>query len=62
MSRKLVKLCREKLRAGLLYETAKKVPDQLLVCGIRGPLNILTGIKLILDEQGNHLDSYTISL
>ena len=21
-------------RAGLLYETAKKVPDQLLVCGI----------------------------
>ena len=28
----------------------------------RGPLNILNGIKLILDDQGNHLDSYTISL
>ena len=24
----------------------------------RGPLNILNGIKLILDDQGNHLDSY----
>ena len=28
----------------------------------RGPLKILNGIKLILDGQGNHLDSYTISL
>jgi hypothetical protein len=28
----------------------------------RGPLKILNGIKLILDDQGNHLDSYTISL
>ena len=26
------------------------------------PLKILNGIKLILDDQGNHLDSYTISL
>ena len=26
----------------------------------RGPLKILNGIKLILDDQGNHLDSYTI--
>ena len=24
----------------------------------RGPLKILNGIKLILDDQGNHLDSY----
>ena len=28
----------------------------------RGPLEILNGIKFILDDQGNHLDSYTISL
>ena len=27
-----------------------------------GPLKILNGIKLILDDQGNHLDSYAISL
>ena len=42
----------------------KEGPDQLLFCGIghRGPLKILNGIKLILDDQGNHLDSYTISL
>ena len=26
------------------------------------PLKIMNGIKLILDDQGNHLDSYTISL
>ena len=30
----------------------KKVPNQLLVCGI------LNGIKLILDDHVNHLDSY----
>ena len=35
----------------LLQETAKKVPDQLLVWGI-GALN---GSKLILDDQGNNL-------
>ena len=36
----------------------------LTVTGLwnRGPLKILNGIKLILDDQGNHLDSYTISL
>ena len=28
----------------------------------RGPLKILNGIKLTLDDQGNHWDSYTISL
>ena len=27
----------------------------------RGPLKILNGIKLILDNQGNHLDSYNQS-
>ena len=47
------------IRADLLYETAKKNPDQLLVCGIGGPMKILNGIKLILDD---HLDSYSISL
>ena len=35
-----------------------------LVTGLwnRGPLKILSGIKLILDGQGNHLDSHKISL
>ena len=28
----------------------------------RGPLKILNGIRLILDDQGNHLDLYTIRL
>ena len=28
----------------------------------RGPLKILNVIKLILDDQGNHLDSFTTSL
>ena len=27
-----------------------------------GTLKILNGVKLILDDQGNHLDSYTIRL
>ena len=38
----------------------KKLPGQLLVLGNRGPLKILNGIELIVDDQGNHLD--TISL
>ena len=28
----------------------------------KGPLKILNAIRFILDDQGNHLDSYTISL
>ena len=42
----------------------KKVPDQLLVCGIGDlwALKILNGKKLILDDQGNHLDSIAIGL
>ena len=40
------------IRADLLYETAKKNPDQLLVCGIGGPMKILNGIKLVLKESG----------
>ena len=35
-------------RAGLLYQVAKKVSDQL------------EGSELILDDQGNHLDSFRI--
>ena len=40
----------------------KKQQKKFLTGGIRGPLKILNGIKLILDDQENHLDSYTISL
>ena len=44
-------------RAVFLYlRNNKKVPDQLLVLWNRGPLKILNGITLILDDQGNHLD------
>ena len=37
----------------------KEVPDQLVVNDLRnkGPLKILNGIKLNLDDQGNHLYS-----
>ena len=47
-------------RASLLQETAKK--SSWLVTGYwnRGPLKILNGIKLILDDQGNHLDTFEI--
>ena len=42
---------------------AKKVPDQLLVnLGNKGPLKVLNGTKLILDDHGNNLDSFRISL
>ena len=36
----------------------------LTVTGLhnRGPLKIQNGTKIILDDQENHLDSYTISL
>ena len=34
----------------------KIVPDQLLVWGIRSPLKVLNGTKLILDDQANNLD------
>ena len=29
---------------------------------VGGPLSVLNGTKLILDDQGNHLDSFIISL
>ena len=44
------------IRVGLLYEIAKTSSWN------RGLLKILNGIKLILNDQGNHLDSNTISL
>ena len=49
-----------KTRADLLLETAKKI----LTTGLwnTGPLKILSSIKLILNDQGNNLDSYAISL
>ena len=45
----------------------KKVHDQLLVCEIwdpkslMGPLKVLNGAKMILDDQENHLDPFQIS-
>ena len=44
------------------YRASKK--SSLSVTGLwnRGPPKILNGIKLILDDQWNRLDSYTISL
>ena len=42
----------------------QKKTSSWLVTGLRnrGPLKILNGTKFILDDQGNHLDSNTISL
>ena len=41
---------------------AKKVSDQLLVWVNKGPLKVLNGTKLILDDHGSNLDSFRISL
>ena len=51
-----------KARGGLLYETAKISSKPVTGLCNRGPLKIPNGIKLILDDLRNHLDSYTISL
>ena len=40
----------------------KIVPEQLLVLGNKGPLKVLNNTKLILDDLGNNLDSFRISL
>ena len=58
----LNKISKNSYRASLLYETAKKSSWPVTSFWNRGPLKILNGIKLILDDQGNHLDPYTISL
>ena len=44
-------------KAGLLSETAKKSSWPINGLWIRGPLKILNGTQLILDDQGKHLDS-----
>ena len=48
--------------AGLPQETEKKSSCPVTGVWNRGPLKFLNSIKLILDDQGNHLDSNTISL
>ena len=40
----------------------KIVPDQLLVLWNKGPLKVLNGTKLTLDDHGNSLDSFIIGL
>ena len=45
-----------------VVRTSKKSSWSVTVLWNRGPLKILNGIKLILDDQGNLLDSYTINL
>ena len=55
-------LQRFEARAALLKETAKKSSRPVTGLWNRGPLQILNGIKLIMDDQRNHLDSYTVSL
>ena len=46
----------------MLGSMAKKSSCPIPGLGSMAPLQILNSIKLILDDQGNHLDSYTISL
>ena len=54
----------EEIGAILSYQVAKNVPDQLLHTGLwnMGPPKDLNGAKLILDDQENHLDPFSISL
>ena len=49
-------------RAGLLYETAKNSSWPLNGLENKGPLKVLNGTKLILDNHGNNLGSFKISL
>ena len=49
-------------RAGLLYETAKNSSWPVTALGNKGPLKVLNGTKLILDDYENNLDSFRISL
>ena len=58
---KEAKQCRAlgtKLEPVCCKKQQKKVPGQLLVCGIL--LKILNGIELILDDHGNNLDSFSL--
>ena len=48
-------------RASWCKKAQEIVPDQLLVLEIRA-LKFLNGTKLILDDHGNNLDSFRISL
>ena len=43
-------------------EWHKKSTWQVTGLWTRGPLKVLNGTKLILDDQGNHLDSFRIRL
>ena len=49
-------------RAGLLLEKQKTSSWPVTGLWNRGPLKILNGIKLILDDQGNHLGAYLVRL
>ena len=49
-------------RAGLLYQTAKTGSWPVTGLGNKGPLKVLNCIKLMLDNHGNNLDSFRISL
>ena len=47
---------------GLLSEMAKNSSWPVTGLGNKGPLKVLNGNKLILDDHGNNLDSFRISL
>ena len=50
------------IRAGLIYEATKNSSLPVTGLGNKGPLKVLNGTKLILDDHGNNLDSFRISL
>ena len=51
-----------KIRAGLLYEMAQNSSWPVTGLGNKGPQKVLNGAKLILDDHGNNLDSFRLSL
>ena len=51
-----------KIRAGLLYKMAQNSSWPVTGLGNKGPQKVLNGAKLILDDHGNNLDSFRISL
>ena len=58
------KMCPKILRHNIAFLITamcpKKVPNQGTGLWNRGPLKVLNGTKLILDDQGDHFDSSSI--
>ena len=54
-------LCSIHTRAGVLWEMAKNSFWPVTGLGNKGPLKVLNGTRMILDDHGNNFDSLRIS-